>query len=45
MWMVTPSIYIHDSGEELVHLGEADREFRFGHVEVETPVKYPTRDA
>lgn len=43
--MVIPSIYIQDTGKELVHLREAAREFHFGHVEVEMPVKHPTRDA
>lgn len=45
MWTAIPSIYIQDTGKELVHFREADQEFHFGHVEVEMPVKHATRDA
>lgn len=42
--MVIPRIFIQNPGEELVHLREAEPEFRFGHAKVETPVRYPTGD-
>lgn len=31
-------------GEEPVRLREVEQEFRFGHADIEMPVKYPTRD-
>lgn len=33
-----------EPGEEQVHVGEAEPEFRFGHTKVERSGKYPTGD-
>lgn len=44
VWMAIPRILIQNPGEERVHVGEAEPEFRFGHTKVETPGKCPTGD-